>query len=209
MRSWLGLLLVPAVVLIACASKEGKAGPLGPQPQARQEQWPFTETWRTPYPTPFGTAGMTGIPPRPSHRPALSWRELWRSIDDAHAAIVAFDPVLPPGTQVFPDRFVAAVGEHGCPSVARAAAVQDIEASYAGMRHALLEAGFKIGSEAPSAHDGPFTERVLVATTDEVRASVGAGSYDPAFWSTTYPTTHPYLMRVFFTQLCGRGPSGS
>jgi hypothetical protein len=59
-RAAVAVATLATVALLAC----------GPQTQRMpQSSNQYGDVYRTPYPTPFGTAGLSGIPPRPSHRP--------------------------------------------------------------------------------------------------------------------------------------------
>ncbi len=215
-------LLVSAVlvagVIGGCASKEGKAGPLGPQPQKREASWPFTETWQTPYPTPFGTAGLSGIPPRPSYPPALHPTPLpsagpsvsaaavvvpaWKTSAEADAALTNYQPLPPEGAQSLVPFFDPAYGS-GCSVADRAYAVDDVDSFYAESRRALLAAEFVITFEDRRPLDGRYADAVLTATSPVARAVVGAGRYDPSMWASGRKISKPYLVRVLFTQICG------
>lgn len=226
---WVACATLLAGALVACSSQDGKAGPLGPQPQSLQTAWAYTEVWRTPYPTPFGTAGIAGIPPRPSYPPhtrlaaaggsggavpsAVSG-PVWQNVSEADAALAAYAPWLPAGAQrlpVFFSRPYGSTSEHKefplstCPATDRAVAVDDIESFYVEARRALLAAGFVIEFEDHRPHDSRFAEDLLRATGPSARAMLGAGRYDPAQWPAgrAIPVTRPYLLRILFTQRCG------
>ncbi len=207
---WRTVLL--AGLIASCGSPDGKAAPLGPQPQSRQTAWPFTETWRTPYPTPFGTAGLSGIPPRPSYLPqtrrtgldaSASPGPLWQNAAQANAALAAYAPTLPIGAQPLPVFFSPPYGT-ACPIADRAVAIDDVESFYSEARRALLAAGFVIEFEDHQPHDGLFVENLLHASSASARAMLAAGRYDAAYWpeGRAIPVTRRYLLRILFTQRC-------
>ncbi len=222
LRSALGLVAV-ALLVVGCASQEGKAGPLGPQPQKRESAWPFTETWQTPYPTPFGTAGLSGIPPRPSYPPAVHGQTAdapaprpsagasasaavvvlaWQTAAEADAALVNYQPLVPADAQSLGPFFAPGFGS-GCSVTDRAYAIDDVAGFYAESRRALLAAGFVITFEDRRPLDGPYADNVLVAVSPVARAVVGVGKYEAFMWATGHQITKPYLVRVLFSQTCG------
>lgn len=201
------LIVAASIAGAACASRDGAAGPLGSQPQSRASAYPYTEIWRTPYPTPLGTAGLTGIPPRPSFVPRLAHTftpapsrspgTAWTTPDDAGAALSGYRPEVPARADVS----TRAQLTPGCPFVDRDVAVADVEAFYAEARRALLAAGFELAYEIDREHDGSFGV-VLRADTAAVRAEISTGSIRGVFPAPK--TTLPYLVRTRFTQRCDR-----
>jgi hypothetical protein len=210
--------LIVVLVLGGCAAdRSGRAGPFGPQPQSRLDKWPYTEVWKSPYPTPFGTVGLRGIPPRPTHAPAYRRADrspvptvapaggpLWTTAAEAYAAL-GYQPALPEGAVVFePPFFWDGRSAQRCPVVDHAVAVRDVEAYYAEVRHALLRAGFLIDHMEAGLPLGRFTEGLLRATSAAANAEVSGGEYDPRVWprGRALGVTQPWLVRVMFTQRC-------
>jgi hypothetical protein len=208
-RTLARILAVLAIGLIAsCTSGDGSAGPLGPQPQSRPGRG--FEVWLTPHPTPFGTAGVTGVPPRPSfaarlahptplyiggRSPSPSPGARWTSREIADAAIADFRPELPSEAQV-----VETFQRPGatCAYVFRDADVVDVEATYVEVRRAILAAGYRVNSEIDRRHDGAYGE-VLRAETPAVDVRVFTGVHPNAVVSTT---AHSWLVHLEFKQRC-------
>ncbi len=197
--------------LAACSSGNGAAGPLGPQPQSKMDDRPHTETWRTPHPTPFGTAGLSNIPPRPTFvarlahpthaypTPVPSPGAIWESPAMADTALAAYRPSLPADGIAATRYQVTKPSSTSCALVVRDVQTNDVEAAYAEARRALLAAGFVTELEVGRQHDGPFLE-VLRAYTSGVKAMISTGMN---LTSAVGPASRRYLVRVEFTQRCG------
>lgn len=198
-------------VVVACGGGNGAAGPLGPQPQSKASAWPFTEVWRTPHPIPFGTAGLTGIPPRPTfvarlahptspmHTQSPSPGTAWETPALADAGLAAYRPVIPADAQERSRYQVSAPASPQCAMVVRDAGVSDVEAFYAEARRALLAAGFVVQFEVDREHDGPF-DVVLRAYSPAAKAEISTGSAQVAPIGPSLG--HRYVVRVEFTQRC-------
>lgn len=194
-----------AALLIAC----GPLGPIGAErPQSRLDTYPHTEIWRSPHPTPFGTAGLAGIPPRPSHSPAARSRAApsavptatWTSRAEAVAAIAHFRPRLPADAQELVQ--MVALGYGGaCGQIDRMVATAEVDALYEEVRRALIAADFTITYEDHRTRTGSFSH-VLSARSSTLDAEVSAGAYVPSAWAAGTSVTRPHVVRVVFTHRC-------
>lgn len=200
--------LIAIGLITSCANGDGSAGPLGPQPQSRPGRG--FEVWLTPHPTPFGTAGVTDAPPRPSfaarlahptplyltgRSPSPSPGAHWTSREIADAALADFRPELPPNVQLaetFQPRGAT------CAAVVRDVDVIDVEAFYVEVRRAILAAGYRVNIEVDRRHDGAYGE-VLRAETPAVEVRVSTGLRPN---TVVTATVHPWLVHLEFKQRC-------
>lgn len=175
---------------------------------------PRQQVLLTPHPVPFGTAGLSDIPARPSFAarlkhpltpccpntpaPTSSPGELWRSSAMAEAAIASFRPAMPDETEA--SSFFTLSTQNGCAALWRFFGVRDVEAAYRAARGAVLESGFTTERELGRQHDGPLA-LTFSAIAPAMTAEISVGS--SAVGAGIIPRTRlPYLVEVRFVQRC-------
>ena len=166
---------------------------------------------RSPDHVPFGTQGLSGIPPRPSYppqyrgvgvsqAPSATWATRAEALS-ATAAVVLQGP--PDAVTLQPDFFYAA--GPSCAALSRAVLTDDGDALLATVRSALAAAGYQVRVADQRALGNEPLHTVVLAETPSIRASVEAGKFDPAGWpeARALGVSRAQVVRVLFVQRCG------
>lgn len=157
--------MLAIVALLACGQQSQR------EPQSSNR---YGDIYRTPYPTPFGTAGLSGIPPRPSHRPPWPNTPLpqaqraaapeWNSLATAHESMRAY---LPESFRRQPSSLKPRVG-FSCQGLVYEFVTAGPLAEYLQIREALERAGVNLIQDDPGdlRSQGPLRLRAETPSLD-------------------------------------------
>lgn len=196
MKHALGAATLAVVVLAACAPSGAGTG---------------RQVLRSPDQVPFGTQGLSGIPPRPSYPPQQRGSSVpqaqpatWVTRAEALSATATVVLQVPPDAVTLQPDFFAAAGL-SCAALSRAVLTDDGDAFLATVRSALAAAGYHLRLADQRPLGDAHLHAVLLTETSSIRASVEAGKFDPAEWpdARALGVSRAHVVRVLFAQRCG------